>query len=190
LAVTYRFREEEVEKLASELIKMGWSLPVNVVESPILRRILEIEEERYATEFGRYIDAYDYDIVLKPNENKLLFEGIGVGKLVETIASITMPDETPPEVQFEVLFDDNLILDWTCEEYYTLLGFRPVPGYGGCTIYDTTLKKYAWWTHWGPFGNFKSLIRVWLHNLTDVEVTVDVWDVQLRLIGKYSVPKG
>jgi hypothetical protein len=152
-----------------------------------LEKILEIEEIKYTTDFGRYLDVYRYDVTLKPKENKLLFEGIGSGRLVDTVATITMPDATPPEVQFEILFDTNLILDWSCEEYYTLLGFRPVPGYGGCTIYDTTLKKYAWWVHWGEFGDFRSLIRVWLHNLTNVEVHVNVWDVELRLMGTYSV---
>jgi hypothetical protein len=173
LSSTCRFSDKDVERIVSAL-----------------ERILEIEEKRYSTEFGRYIDAYGYDVTLKPNENKLLFEGIGVGKLVETAASITMPDETPPEVQFEVLFDENFVLDWSCKEYENLLGFKPVPGYGGCTIYDPNKKKYAWWTHWGEFGDFRSLIRVWLHNLTDVEVHVNVWDIQLRLIGTYTIPKG
>jgi hypothetical protein len=148
----------------------------------LLERILEIEETKFNVEYGRYRDLYDYDIKLAPGEKKLLVSVSGIGRLIDTVVSVTMPDATPPEIQLEVSFDGEEILDWTCEEYYSLLGFRPVPGYGGCTIYDTTLRKYAWWTHWGPFGEFKESLLVYLHNLTDVEVTVDVWDVQLRAL--------
>jgi len=152
-----------------------------------LEKMLEIEEKRYASEFGRYIDAYRYNVMLKPFERKLIFEARGMGKLIETMASITMPDDTKPEVQFEVLFDDNLVFDWTCEEYYSLLGLKSIAGYGGYMIYDPVGKMYSWWTHWGHFGDFNSLLRVWLSNLTNVTVSVNVWDVQLRVIGEYRI---
>jgi len=153
----------------------------------MIGRLLEIEEKRVVAEFGRYVDAYKYNVTLKPGENKLLFEAKGSGTLIETIASIIMPDDTKPEVQFELQFDENYMLDWTCEEYYSLIGFMPVPGYGGCTIYDTTNKVYAWWSNWEGTGGFNSLLRVFLHNLTNVTVTVNIWDVELRLIGEYKI---
>jgi hypothetical protein len=147
-----------------------------------LRRLREIEEKRYACEFGAYRDLFKYDVTLKPREGKLLLEGYGAGRLLDTAASITMPDATPPEVEFKIRFDEYTVEDWTCEEYYSLLGFHAISGYGGWTIYDPAKRKYAWWTTYVPgLGDFSELIQVWLVNLTDVEVTVDVWDVELRI---------
>jgi hypothetical protein len=147
-----------------------------------LRRIREIEERRFDTGFGKYLDLYNYDVTLRPGERLLLFEASGMGRLLDHVASVTMPDATAPEIQFEIQFDDVLVLDWSAEEYYSLLGFSAVPGYGGYTIYDTVNRKYAWWTTYVPeLGDFTKVFKVWLHNLTNVEVAVDVWDVQLRL---------
>jgi len=147
-----------------------------------LRRIREIEERRFRTTTGKYLDLYRYDVTLKPRERKLLFEAYGAGRLLDHVACVTMPDDTPPEIQFEIQLDDTLILDWTCEEYHSLLGFSAIPGYGGYTVYDTVNRRYAWWTTYVPeLGDFAETLKVWLRNLTGVEVHVDVWDVELRL---------
>jgi hypothetical protein len=193
-------REEELESLVERLEKiLGREEELKKIEqSPqpwlivllrlirieqYLRRIGEIEEKRYNVDFGRYRDLCAYDVTLAPGERKLLLEAHGTGRLLDHIASVTMPDATPPEIQFEILFDKDLVLDWSGEEYYSLLGFHAVPGYGGWTIYDTVNRKYAWWTTYSPeLGDFREHLQVWLHNLTDVEVHVDVWDVQLRLM--------
>jgi hypothetical protein len=147
-----------------------------------LRRIREIEERRFDTDFGKYLDLCNYDVTLRPGERLPLFEASGMGRLLDTVASVTMPDATEPEIEFDLQFDDVYILDWTCEEYYSLLGFSAVPGYGGYTIYDTVNRKYAWWTTYVPeLGDFTEVLKVWLSNLTDVEVAVDMWDVEFRL---------
>lgn len=177
--------ELHVEKLLKEL-KRPLSLEEILklrIESH-LRRLREIEERRYATEFGVYKDLYKYNVTLAPRERKLLVEAYGPGALLDHLASITMPDDTPPEVEFEIKFDETLVLDWTCHEYYALLGlYPPAPGYGGCSIYDTVRRRYAWWTTYVPeLGDFTEVLQVWLANLTDVTVTVNVWDVQLRVV--------
>lgn len=171
-------KEEEFEKLLSKEEELKEKIEQH------LRRLREIEEKRYAGEFGRYRDIYKYNVTLAPGERKLLLEAYGAGRLLDHVASVTMPDATPPEIEFELKFDEDVILDWTANEYYSLLGFwPPVSGYGGCSIYDTVNRRYAWWTTYVPeLGDFSELLQVWLANLTDVTVTVNVWDVQLRLV--------
>jgi len=193
-------REEELEKLVERLEKIlsreeelkkveqypqPWLITLLklIRIEQYLRRIGEIEERRFNVDFGRYRDLCAYDVTLAPGERKLLVEAYGTGRLLDHVASVTMPDDTPPEIEFEILFDKDLILDWTGREYHDLIGFSAVPGYGGYTIYDTVNHKYAWWTTYPPeLGDFREHLQVWLHNLTDVEVHVDVWDVQLRLM--------
>ena len=101
-------KEEEFEKLLSKEEELKEKIEQH------LRRLREIEEKRYAGEFGRYRDIYKYNVTLAPGERKLLLEAYGAGRLLDHVASITMPDATPPEIQFELKFDEDVILDWTC----------------------------------------------------------------------------
>jgi intein/homing endonuclease len=108
-------KEEEFEKLVERLEKLlskEEELKVKIEQH--LSRLREIEEKRHAGEFGRYRDIYKYNVTLAPRERKLLLEAYGAGRLLDHVASVTMPDATPPEIEFELKFDEDVILDWTC----------------------------------------------------------------------------
>jgi hypothetical protein len=120
---------------------------------------------------------------IKPLDVVELLSFRGAGFLYDTLMRVTMPDATPPDVAFIIYIDGWEIVDWTLEEYKNLIGFTPpVAGYGGVSIYDTTLRRYAGGTFWEwPFNDH---LRVCLANYTSVEVTLDVWSMQVYSFAK------
>lgn len=144
-----------------------------------LRRLYESIGRWAEIETERFYDVFKYDDYIPAGESIKLLDAYGYGILWDTVASITMPDDTEPDVGFIVVFDGSEIEDWSCVEYYSLLGFYPPIGvYAGCSMYDTVNRRYAWYVWWET--KYLERLEVYLMNWTDVDVAVDVWDVQFQ----------
>jgi hypothetical protein len=129
------------------------------------------------------------NIVVQPRETVKLMKWHGCGHLFMTACSVVMPDATLPYVGVTVNFDHTWdVNDWTVEEYNTTLGLTPaktpLPGYGGCTIYDTVLRRYVAITNWDYF--FAQALEVNVRNWTDVAVEVDLFEMQFWSDGDYT----
>jgi len=137
-------------------------------------------------------------LTLAPGQDAQIISWEGCpAHLYLTTIGVTMPDATLPDVGEIVVFDHyGDLLNWTVNEYYTVLGLGPNPvgtapfaNYGGCSLWDAVNFYYVSLTPWdyAVSNDFEVRVRNW----TNVPVDLTLFDCQVYTTGgskfiKYS----
>jgi len=157
----------------------------------ILSTLKAIYESSYGSTYWKWKPPTLPFTLKRASERELVSVERG-GGLYTSIAKITMPDNTPPNVYFSAKLTDlsgnikGTIVGESPSELYNL-GLTSPNSFGFVTIYDTTAYVYAWVQVWHIHVKSGEAVTISIRNETvkDLQVNSMIIDGYLMPTGRY-----